>query len=168
MANIFESLLAGIGKTGMSSFKGLGKSVLEFGKNFSKDLEADKSLIANMRAEAESIQDPVLRAKKFGELPKRGFRVNAVGYKSVHWAGSKVSNAFKSISGSKFGTGASMIASPLVKASPFVVGAGAAAFGAGRVMLERADQRTMQRSGMAGNNLGTDGLTLALSARRHR
>lgn len=40
--------------------------------------------------------------------------------------------------------------------------------GAAGGVIQRADQRTQMSAGMSPNNLGTDGLTLALSKRRHR
>jgi hypothetical protein len=57
-------------------------------------------------------------------------------------------------------------------AIPLVVGAfgiGAVRGGAG-ASIDRSNERTMANAsrGMAANNLGTDGLTLALSRRRHR
>ncbi|HLD91509.1 MAG TPA: hypothetical protein VI911_10975 [Patescibacteria group bacterium] len=44
------------------------------------------------------------------------------------------------------------------------------AYGAGRAIINRSNERTMNMAnkGMSPNNLGTDGLTLALSKRRHR
>ena len=60
------------------------------------------------------------------------------------------------------------LTSPKMMAPAIVVGfATGLVYGAGRTVLQRVDQRTQKR-GMAGNNMGTDGLTLALSRTRHR
>jgi hypothetical protein len=58
-------------------------------------------------------------------------------------------------------------AGPILLGTAFTAGI---AYGAGNAMLRKLDERNQRASGrgMSANNLGTDGLTLALSKRRHR
>lgn len=70
--------------------------------------------------------------------------------------------------GAKLAKGTFNIGTTAVSNPAFVVGAGAVGLsvGVGRGIINRYQERSQR--GMEANHLGTDGLTLALSKRRHR
>ena len=175
MPSIFSSLLRGIGKLGASAVEvpgsAIGRGVKSIwsglastkGKGFK---EGAKILGKEFKTGAESTADASSDfissfSTVYSKATIAGKGFSAVG-RGGKWAGRKL-----------FHAGGSVMDSLSSGYRPHaIVGAsllGGITYGAGTTVINRSNERTMASAGrgMPANNLGTDGLTLALSRRRH-
>lgn len=162
------SLFSSIFKSGIKNVKGAFTNI----KSAYKTAMTEGGLKNRTKSISEGI-------KKVSSMSGSEFRQrldNTVLGKTIN-LGSKVSNAAgRSGPGraAKFigKTGRSAFGKiPVTKIAVPVMFAGGVAYGGASASMDRLNQRsanTMSGAGMNPNNLGTDGLTLALSRRRHR
>lgn len=172
MANLIGKLFEYTAKIASAPIKVGGKGIWETAKKARGSFSAKSTLKESLNASASVIKEDISGLTSYTDKITDMFRGSLSKGTSI---GRGFVGAKKSLLGGKVGwavkgLGKGVTSTPALATMFGVSVIGGGIYGTGSAIMQRADQRTQMISGrgMAPNNLGTDGLTLALSRRRHR
>lgn len=170
------SLFRGLGKATYNTAKEFGSSIKQASQIEAGVLGKTKSVVSEAAGQARSAASYGREAGSsftntlFSDktLIGKGIKLGEAGTRN--WRSFKTGNPKLStvIQGMKSASSAMWSTTP----GRWITGIGAAgaglAYGSGSAVMRRYENKQQMRGGMKPNNLGTDGLTLALSKTRHR